>query len=120
MSRSLQMFTGLVAVVALVSVTAFLYLTQEISAPSLDIIPNVQTITTSGSVGDTYTFQLTGDLTIAGVTYPATFTVTATLQEAGQLTGHAEILISRTAFNLEIPDGDDAVTVKLDFVTKAD
>ncbi|MCB9450232.1 MAG: YceI family protein [Anaerolineaceae bacterium] len=226
MFRGLQMLIFAVAVIAIVSIAAFLYLTREIAAPSVDIASSVQTIAPSSSdqevifnitpeettaeysiyeslngadktvigttnqvtgeimlnlndvaqsriselcvnartfatdsdhrdnavarlilqsedaanecvlfqpnkisgllgsvsVGDTLTFQVTGDLTIAGVTQSMTFAVTATLQTAEELTGHAETVISRADFNLQIPEVvggttvGDAITLKLDFV----
>ena len=76
-------------------------------------------------VGDSVEFQVTGDLTIAGTTSEVTFTVTATLESADRLVGHAETVASRAAFSLTIPDvpfvanvGDE-VTLKLDFVANA-
>ncbi|MEO8611480.1 MAG: YceI family protein [Chloroflexota bacterium] len=79
----------------------------------------------SANVGDALTFQVTGDLTIAGVTQSVTFDVSATLTSENQLTGHAETIVQRSAFNLSIPSvlfvanvGND-VTLKLDFVANA-
>jgi polyisoprenoid-binding protein YceI len=80
---------------------------------------------TSAEVGDTLEFQVTGDLTIAGVTNEVTFTVTATLETADRLVGHAETVVLRSAYNLTIPDvpfvanvGNE-ITLKLDFVANA-
>jgi polyisoprenoid-binding protein YceI len=79
----------------------------------------------SASVGDTVEFQVTGDLTVAGVTQTVTFNVSATLASEDQLTGLAETVISRADFNLSIPEvpmvanvGDE-VTLKLDFTASA-
>jgi polyisoprenoid-binding protein YceI len=79
----------------------------------------------SASVGDTLTFEVTGNLTIAGVTQQITFNVSATLESEDRLVGNAETIVQRSAFNLTIPDvpfvanvGDD-VTLKLDFVANA-
>jgi polyisoprenoid-binding protein YceI len=79
----------------------------------------------SASVGDTVEFQVTGDLTVAGVTHSVTFDVTATFEAEDQLTGLAETVISRAAFNLSIPEvpsvanvGDE-ITLKLDFTANA-
>lgn len=75
----------------------------------------------SAAVGDTVEFDVTGDLTVAGVTESVTFTVTATLESEDSLTGHAETVISREAFNISIPEVPsvanvaDDVTLKLDF-----
>lgn len=86
---------------------------------------SISGLSSTATVGDTLTFQVTGDLTIASVTQTATFNVSATLATANQLTGHAETTVQRSAFNLSIPNvpfvanvGDD-VTLKLDFVANA-
>lgn len=74
------------------------------------------------SLGDTVTFQVTGDLSIAGTTREVTFDLTATLVSADDLVGHAGAVIQRSAFNLSIPsvafvaDVGDDVTLQLDFV----
>ncbi len=79
----------------------------------------------NAAVGDTLTFQVTGDLTVAGVTQSITFEVTATLEADNMLTGHAETIISREAFNISIPNVpsvtnvSDEVTLKLDFVASS-
>lgn len=77
-------------------------------------------------MGDTIQFEVTGNLTIGGVTRSVTFAVAATLQSETQLTGHAETVISCADFNLSIPEVPaaahvgDAVTLKLDFTASAD
>jgi polyisoprenoid-binding protein YceI len=79
----------------------------------------------TASVGDTLEFQVTGDLTIAGTTQAVTFDVTATLTAEDQITGSAETVVQRSAYNLTIPQvpsvanvGED-VTLKLNFVANA-
>lgn len=79
----------------------------------------------SAGVGDTLAFQVTGDLTIAGVTQAATFDVSATLETASRLVGQAETIIQRAAYNLRIPSvpsvanvGED-VTLRFNFVADA-
>lgn len=76
-------------------------------------------------MGDTLEFTVTGDLTIAGITQSTTFNVTATLTADDQITGTAETIVQRAAFNLTIPRvpsvanvGED-VTLKLRFVANA-
>ena len=77
------------------------------------------------NVGDTVTFQMTGDLTIAGTTHPVTFDVTATLASADQIQGSAQTIVQRSDFNLTIPNVPfvasvgDAVTLKFNFVANA-
>lgn len=78
----------------------------------------------SGSItaGDRIQFQMTGDLTLAGITRSVTFAITAYLQAANQLTGHAEATISRTDFDLAelasstADPGSDTITLELDFI----
>ena len=77
------------------------------------------------SVGDTVDSQVTGDLTVAGVTQVVTFDVSVSLVSEEQITGHAEANILRANFNLTVPDvpfvanvGNE-VTLKLDFVAHA-
>lgn len=79
----------------------------------------------SAAVGDTITFQVTGDLTVRDVTRPATFDVTVTLAAENQLTGSATTTIQRTYYNLVIPNVpgvanvSEEVTLAIDFVASA-
>jgi polyisoprenoid-binding protein YceI len=50
------------------------------------------------NVGDTASFQVTGNLTVSGISGEVTFDVAATLASEGQLTGHAETTIERSTF----------------------
>lgn len=76
----------------------------------------------TASVGDSFTLEVTGDLSIAGQTNPVAFDVTTTLEAGDRLVGSAETTIQRGDFNLSIPNvpfvadvGED-VTLKLNFV----
>ncbi len=86
---------------------------------------SISSLTGSASVGDTFEFEITGNLTIAGTTGEVTFNVTATLESAEQLVGSAEAVVLRSDFNLSIPDvpfvanvGDE-VTLRIDFSADA-
>ena len=57
----------------------------------------------TAAVGQEFTFQITGDLTIRDVTKPVVFDVTAQLVSEDQLTAHAETKIQRGDFNIVIP-----------------
>lgn len=57
----------------------------------------------TAAVGQEFTFQITGDLTIRDVTKPVVFDVTAQLVSEDQLVAHAETKIQRGDFNLVIP-----------------
>ena len=58
-----------------------------------------QTVT----VGQPFTFQLTGDLTIRDTTRPTTFDVTATMADDGTLTGTATSTIAYSDWGISIP-----------------
>lgn len=75
-----------------------------------------------GTPGQTYTFQVSGDLTIKDVTQRVTFDVTLTVESAERLSGVATATILRSAFKLIVPDVPfvadvaDEVRLKLQFV----
>jgi polyisoprenoid-binding protein YceI len=75
--------------------------------------------------GQTLTFQIAGDLTIRDMTQPVIFDVTATADDAGQLSGTAETTIQRSDFGLTIPsvpfvaDVSEDVQLQIDFVAAA-
>jgi polyisoprenoid-binding protein YceI len=79
----------------------------------------------TGAVGETYTFQIVGDLTITDVTRPVTFDVAASATSEGQIEGTATTAFLYTDFELFIPDApavdtvDDEVRLELDFVAEA-
>ena len=78
--------------------------------------------TSSIAVGDTITFQVTGDLTISGTTKQATFDVTATLNSDDKLVGSAQTTVNRSDYSLTIPNVPfvanvgDVATLKISFV----
>jgi len=79
----------------------------------------------SGTVGQTYTFQMTGNLTIRDVTQPVTFEVTATPTTDTRLQGSAQATIRYADFNITIPQVQqvasvsDDVRLEIDFVAQA-
>ena len=79
----------------------------------------------TGAVGETYTFQIVGDLTITDVTRPVTFDAVATATSEAQIEGTATTAFPYTDFELFIPDApaldpvDDEVRLELDFVAEA-
>jgi polyisoprenoid-binding protein YceI len=72
--------------------------------------------------GVSVTFQVTGDLTIKGVTRSVTFDVSATLVSEDRLEGRAETQVLREDFDIGIPnapgvaDVTNEVLISLDFV----
>jgi polyisoprenoid-binding protein YceI len=82
-------------------------------------------LTGSAQPGDTFTFQLAGNLTIRDVTQPVVFEVTATVDALNQLSGTAVTTVQRADYDLNIPsvpqvaNVSEAVQVELDFVAAA-
>jgi polyisoprenoid-binding protein YceI len=75
--------------------------------------------------GDTFTFQIAGDLQIKDVTKPVTFDVEVKADSDTEITGLAKATIKRSDFNLSIPsapgvaDVTDDVRLELAFTAKA-
>jgi polyisoprenoid-binding protein YceI len=55
------------------------------------------------AVGDTFTFEITGNLTIAGLTREETFTTTVTVMDEDRLEGSASTIVRHADYNLSIP-----------------
>jgi polyisoprenoid-binding protein YceI len=79
----------------------------------------------SAQPGQTFTFQITGDLTIQDITQPVTFDVTAQVESANRIAGTASTTINRSDFNLIVPNvpfvanvGEE-VQLAIDFVLVA-
>jgi polyisoprenoid-binding protein YceI len=79
----------------------------------------------SGAPGETYTFQIAGNLTIRDVTQPVVFEATATADSLQQLTGKATTTVQRADYNLVIPSAPgvanvgESVILEIDFVAVA-
>ncbi|MCB0210688.1 MAG: YceI family protein [Anaerolineae bacterium] len=79
----------------------------------------------NATVGESYNFQIVGDLTVTDTTQQVTFDVTATATSETQLQGTASTSVLYTDFGLFIPDApavdtvDDAVRLEIDFVADA-
>lgn len=79
----------------------------------------------TGAVGETYRFQVVGDLTITDVTKQVTFDVEVTATSEAQIEGTATAAFPYTDFELFIPDVpsvdavDDVVRLELEFVAEA-
>lgn len=76
------------------------------------------------AVGDSFTFQIAGDLTIRDVTRPVVFDVRANVDSMDRVSGTAETTIQRSDFALVIPDVpfvadvSEAVRLEMDFVAE--
>ncbi len=78
----------------------------------------------SVAAGDSVTFDVAGDLTVAGVTRNVTFAAAVTLDSDTQISGSASVNLLHADFGLVIPDVPsvanvtDDVDLKLDFVAR--
>lgn len=76
----------------------------------------------SVAIGDSFTFQVTGDLTITDATQPVTFDVTVTAVSEDRLEGQATATIAYADWGLSIPSVpqvasvEDTLQLNLDFV----
>jgi polyisoprenoid-binding protein YceI len=79
----------------------------------------------SVTLGEPFSFQITGDLTIRDITHEVTFEATVTPVSETRLEGVAMATIQRTDYNLVIPsvpsvaDVSEDVRLEIDFVTTA-
>lgn len=79
----------------------------------------------NGTVGETYTFQIRGDLTITDITRPVTFEVTATPLSETRIEATASTTVLYRDFKLAIPHApgvdavEDEVRLELKFVAEA-
>src|SRR5262249_36916376 len=65
---------------------------------------SISGLPSSVTVGQPFSFQITGDLTIHGVTRSATFDTTATLESDSKLSGQAQTTVKYKDFSINIPD----------------
>jgi polyisoprenoid-binding protein YceI len=76
----------------------------------------------SVTVGEAFSFQVVGDLTVKGETKEVTFDVTVTANSETEIEGTAETTVAYKDFGINIPDVpfvasvEDNVLLKLDFV----
>lgn len=88
-----------------------------------DFVPSEITgLPESVAVGDTFTFEVTGDFTAAGTTRPITFEVTVNVESEDRITGRAVAVVLHRDFNISIPpvpgvaNISEEVELLLDFV----
>jgi polyisoprenoid-binding protein YceI len=72
-------------------------------------------------IGDTYTFDIVGDLTILNTTNSVTFSTTVTVNSEENISGTAETSVLYADWGISIPDAigvadvTDDVTLTIDF-----
>ena len=80
---------------------------------------------TEAQPGDSFSFDVTGDLQIRDFVAPVTFAVTVTADSATRITGLAQATVQRSTFDLNIPnvpgvaDVTEDVRLELAFVAQA-
>ncbi len=94
------------------------YPTIVFTPTSIDGLPQL------GEPGGSYTFEVTGDLTIREITQPVTFQVTLTADSAESISGSATTTVNRSDYELAIPsvpqvaDVSEEVVLEFDFSAK--
>jgi polyisoprenoid-binding protein YceI len=89
------------------------------------VTKSITGLPSSITIGQKVAFTLTGDLTIHQVTRSVSFTATATLASATQLTGQAQTTMRYSDYNIAIPNVPqvsnvaDTVTLALTFTANA-
>jgi polyisoprenoid-binding protein YceI len=80
----------------------------------------------SGAIGETFEFQIVGDLTVRDVTREVTFDMTVTVDSATRLYGLGQTTISREEFGLgvvrlprQVAELADPVILEIEFVAQA-
>jgi polyisoprenoid-binding protein YceI len=79
----------------------------------------------SAAVGDTFSFQMIGDLTVRDITRQVTFDVTVTVESLERISGLAVTAINRGDFDLQIPSVpqvafvEETFELELEFVALA-
>ncbi|MDL1902502.1 YceI family protein [Anaerolineae bacterium CFX9] len=91
-----------------------------------DFVPtSVTGLPESVTLGEAFTFQVTGDLTLRGITSPVTFDVTVTPVSETRIEGSAVATVLRESWNLTIPsvpnvaNVSEEVELTIDFVAVA-
>jgi polyisoprenoid-binding protein YceI len=81
---------------------------------------SIEGLPESGEPGQSYTFEVTGDLTIREITRPVTFQVTMATDSADLLSGTASTTINRTNYELNIPSVPQVANVSEEVVLEFD
>ncbi|MBK8027135.1 MAG: YceI family protein [Chloroflexi bacterium] len=74
------------------------------------------------TMGEAFTFTITGDFALKGIAKPATFTVTVTPESEDRITGTAQAVVLRADYGLTIPsvpgvaNVEEEVQLEIDFV----
>jgi polyisoprenoid-binding protein YceI len=92
---------------------------SQFEPTSIDGMPD------SITIGEPFTFSMTGNLTVRDITNPVTFSVTVTPVSETEITGNATAQVMRGDYNLVIPnvpsvaDVSEEVDLEIDFTARA-
>lgn len=102
------------------------FILQTEDHPTITLAPSaLERMPASVAVGDTFSFQVNGDLQIRDIVRPVTFDVTVNVISESELTGSAVAQILRSDYELTIPnvpsvtDVTDEIELTLDFTARA-
>lgn len=102
------------------------FILQTGQFPTIDFTPTATTgLPSSAAIGDSFDFQVTGDLTILDRTNPVTFDLTATVVSENEIEISGGAAINRADFNLNIPsvpfvaNVGESLAIELDLVAVA-
>lgn len=86
---------------------------------------SIEGLPATAAPGDTFTFQVTGDLTILDTTLPVTFAMSVTVVDAATLQGAGAATVRYADFGITIPrvpivaSVEDEVKLEVDFTAQA-
>lgn len=99
------------------------FILQTGSFPLITFSPiSIEGLPAEVAVGDSFSFNLTGELTIRDITQLVTFSVTVTVQSENEIRGSAVATVLRADYELKIPSVSqvasvsEEVNLELDFV----
>ncbi|TFH32170.1 MAG: YceI family protein [Anaerolineales bacterium] len=97
------------------------FILQTGSYPLITFAPtSIEGLPTAVVVGETYTFDLTGDLTIREITQSVTFKVSVTVQSKTEIRGTASTTVLREEYELKIPSVPQVAGVSNEVVLELD
>lgn len=89
--------------------------------PTIIFTPtNIEGLPDKGELGQSYTFEVTGELTIRDTTLPVTFAVSLKADSANAFSGTASTMINRTDFGLSIPSVQQVANVSEQVIIEFD
>jgi len=102
------------------------FILQTGNYPTVSFTPEmIEGLPATVSVGDAFSFKVTGQLTIRDISQPVTFAVSVQVESETRISGTAQATIQRADFDLRIPSVpqvasvSEQVLLELDFVASS-